>query len=112
MNTLIGIIIGAIIGLIGGYFAGMLFVRRAGRSRIGDAEAKARQIIEEAEHQQTIKLKEAELSAKDKLIEMKHEFERETQSKHTEIRREERKLTEKQSSVERKMDLLRKKERA
>ncbi|MGC9315293.1 MAG: ribonuclease Y [bacterium] len=111
MEWIIGIIIGLFVGIAGGYFIGLAMVRRTGKNRISDAEAKAKQIIEEAEHKTVIKLKEADLAAKDKLIQMKQEFERETQTKHNEIRREERKLTEKQSSVERKMDLLRKKDR-
>jgi ribonuclease Y len=111
MHWLIGIIAGLVIGMAGGYFIGLSLVRRTGRNRIQDAEAKAKKIIEETEHKSSIKLKEAELAAKDKLIQMKQEFERETQTKYNEIRREERKLAEKQSSIERKMDLLRKKDR-
>ncbi len=111
MHWLIGIIAGLVIGIAGGYFIGLSLVRRTGRNRIQDAEAKAKKIIEETEHKSSIKLKEAELAAKDKLIQMKQEFERETQTKYNEIRREERKLAEKQSSIERKMDLLRKKDR-
>ncbi len=110
MEYLIPIIV-TIAGLVVSILIGLSYAKRAGKNRIQDAEAKARQIIEESEHQSVIKVKEADLSAKDKLIEMKHVFERETQSKHNEIRREERKLTEKQNSIERKMDLLRKKER-
>jgi len=104
-------IIVAVIGLIAGVVIGWQVAKRAGKNRLKDAEAKAEQIIESAKHQVEIKLKEADLSAKDKLIQMKQDFERETQSKRNEIRREEKKLNEKQSSIERKMDVLRKKER-
>jgi len=110
MEVIITIVV-AIFCLIGGGVVGWVLASRAGKNRLKDAEAKAQQIIDEAEHQAKIKLKEGDLAAKDKLIEMKQQFERETQTKRNEINREERKLSDKESSVERKMDLLRKKER-
>ncbi len=105
------IIIIAVVGLIAGGAVGWIVAKRAGKNRLKDAEAKAQQIVEEAKHQVEIKLKEADLAAKDKLLEMKKEFEQSTQNKRNELHREEKKLNEKESSIERKMDLLRKKER-
>ncbi|MCK5833185.1 ribonuclease Y [bacterium] len=110
MEILIPAIV-AIVGLIAGGALGWIIASRAGKSRLQDAEARAQQIIAESNHKSEIILKEADLSAKDKLIQMKQDFERETQSKRHEIHREDKKLAEKESSIERKMDLLRKKER-
>jgi len=104
-------IIVAIIGIIAGGAFGWIVANRAGKSRLRDAELKAEQIIAESEHKAEMKLKEADLSAKDKFIQMKQDFEHETQSKRHELRRDEKKLADKENSIERKMDLLRKKER-
>lgn len=105
------ILIAAVFGLALGGSVGWLVASRMGKRRLEDAEAKSRQIIEEAQHQAEIKLKEAELSAKDKFIQMKQEFEKETASRRTELQREEKRIAEKESTAERKIDLLKKKER-
>jgi len=110
MQTLLPIIV-AVIGLIAGALVGWIVASRAGKNRLRDAEAKSNQIIDEANHQSDIILKEAELAAKDELIKMKQEFEKETQARRNEIQRDIRKLNDKDSSVERKMDLLAKKDR-
>ncbi len=110
MEILLPIIV-AIIGIIAGGAFGWIVANRAGKSRLRDAELKAEQIIAESEHKAEMKLKEADLSAKDKFIQMKQDFEHETQSKRHELRRDEKKLADKENSIERKMDLLRKKER-
>ncbi len=76
-----------------------------------DAESEAKGIIERAELGATTKIKEAELSIKEKAIEQRAEAEREMSQTRDELRERERGLDKRHESLEQQADHQRKQER-
>ncbi|MDD5255263.1 MAG: ribonuclease Y [Candidatus Omnitrophica bacterium] len=97
----------ALIALFGGYF----FRRYIAERKIQDAEAKAKVILEQAAKEAQDKRREAELESKDLLYKMRQEFERQTQDRRQEIGGLEKRLTQKEENIDRRLDLLEKKEK-
>jgi ribonuclease Y len=105
-----------IIGIAAGvailtFFLGWFISRRIGEMKLGKADELAKKIIEEAEKEAEIKKKEAVLEAKDEWYKAKVNFERELQLKKAEFGRLEKRLSERESHLDRKVDILGKKER-
>jgi len=88
-----------------------LLIRKAGISKISKADDQATRIVEEATKDATIKKKEALLEAKDEVYKSKVSLEREMQSKRVELQKSEKRLADRETALDRKVDLLNKKER-
>ena len=96
--------------LVGGTVIGHLGTRWLAKRRMEDAESLARRIQEEAKaHAGTIE-KEAELKAKDKQLQLKMEFEKETKERRKEMGALEKRLMQKEENLDKKVDLLDRKE--
>ncbi|MFA4984530.1 MAG: ribonuclease Y [Candidatus Omnitrophota bacterium] len=106
LNTILFIII-AIVASYGGY----LFRRYVAERKIKDAEAHAKQILDEANKEAQERRREVELEAKDQLYKMRQEFERSTQERRQELANMEKRLAQKEENIERRLDLLEKKEK-
>ncbi|MCP4745921.1 MAG: ribonuclease Y [Desulfobacteraceae bacterium] len=74
------------------------------RHRRQDAQNEAEQIIQEAKHKADALLKEANIEAKDRLLEMKNEFDAETKDTRTELKRQERRLIQKEENIDKKIE--------
>lgn len=99
------------IGLIVGFIVAYL-IRGGGASRkIRAAEKEAGRMIENAKHQSTTLVKEAELEVKDSRIKMKNDFDVETKDTRVELKEKERRLTKKEENAERKIDQLGRRDR-
>ena len=105
----IGIVV-AVIAVIGALVF-CLFYKQNTEKTVGDANTRARNIIEAAEAEATRlrakgeedskrALKEALLEAKEQDLKLRNEFERETKEKRAEIQRMEQRLTQKEDSLE------------
>ncbi|MDD4980423.1 MAG: ribonuclease Y [Candidatus Omnitrophica bacterium] len=106
LNIIIFIAIALIsVGL--GYF----FRRYVAEKKIQDAEARAKQILEQAKKETQDKRREVELEAKDLLYRMRQDFERETKDRRQEILNSEKRLTQKEENIERRLELLERKEK-
>jgi len=92
-------------------FITWLLIRKAGLSKLGNAEQQAREILDKAEHDAALRKKEALLEAKDELYKSKVNLEREIQSKRVDLQKFEKRLADKETALDRKVDLLNKKER-
>ncbi len=106
LNTVI--IIAAV--LVSAY-AGYLLRRYVAEKKVQDAEAKAKQILEQAKKESQGVRREAELEAKDQLYKMRQDFERSTQDRRQEITNLEKRLAQKEENIDRRLDLLEKKEK-
>jgi len=93
------------------YFLGWLMARKVGQSKIARAEEVSATIIREAEKEAEIKKKEAILEAKDEWYKAKVSFERELQIKRSEFQKTEKQLLERETNLNRKVDVLGKKEK-
>jgi len=97
-------------GLVMGVFLGFLLKRILSNKRIESAEDTAAKIIDEAHRSADSIKKEASLSAKDTLYQMKHDFEMETKEKRNNLNSMEKRLVSKEENIDRKIEHLDKKE--
>jgi ribonuclease Y len=79
-------------------------------AKIGTAEEKAREIIDEALKTAETKKREALLEAKEEALKAKNEFERETRERRAELQRYEKRVLTKEETLDRKTEALEKKE--
>ncbi|MDD3174429.1 MAG: ribonuclease Y [Herbinix sp.] len=79
-------------------------------AKIGSAEDKAREIIDEALKTAETKKREALLEAKEEALKAKNEFERESKERRAEIQRYEKRVLTKEETLDRKTEALEKKE--
>jgi len=93
------------------FFIGWFVSRRIGEAKLAKAEDLAKKIIREAEKEAEIKKKEAVLEAKDEWYKAKINFERELANKKLEFQKIEKRLHEKEINLDRKVDILNKKDR-
>ncbi len=103
-------IIAAVIACIVGFGVGFLCRKMIAENKIGGAENKAKQIIEDANKAAETRKKEALLEAKDEIHKSRTEFEREIKDRRSEMNRQERRVQQKEESLDKKADSLEKKD--
>ncbi|MGN0242694.1 MAG: ribonuclease Y [Lachnospiraceae bacterium] len=79
-------------------------------AKIGSAEEKAREIIDDGVRTAEAKKREALLEAKEESIKAKNEFEKETKERRNELQRYEKRVLNKEEAIERKSETLEKRE--
>ncbi|MCP1101623.1 ribonuclease Y [Aequitasia blattaphilus] len=79
-------------------------------SKIGNAETKAREIIDEAVKTAEAKKKESLLEVKEESIKTKNELEKETKERRAELQRYEKRVLSKEETLEKRSDALEKRE--
>lgn len=95
MNTSIIYILLALIALIAGVFLGKIIFAKNTREKIEEAEKEARRIVEEAElKNETIK-KEKILEAKEKYVQLKADFDKDTMERNRKISEAENRIKQK-----------------
>jgi len=92
-------------------YVGYLLRRYVAEKKVQDAETKAKHILEQAKKEAQDRHREAELEAKDLLYRMRQDFERETKDRRQEISNLERRLTQKEENIDRRLGLLEAKEK-
>ncbi len=108
-----GMLILAIVAALAvGVAAGYVFKQRLSRKKLESCENLSARIIDEAKKEaETIK-KEAILQAKENLLKVKTEFERDSRDRKGELDALERRLRSKEENIDRRIDLLSQKEAA
>jgi ribonuclease Y len=91
--------------------AGYFMRKYLAEKKIQDAESQAEHILEQARKEVQDKRREAELEAKDLLYRMRQDFERETKDRRAEISNMEKRLTQKEENIDRRLNLLEQKEK-
>ena len=84
--------------------------KKVEEAKIGSAEEKARQIIDEALKTAETKKREALLEAKEEALKNKNEIERESKERRAEIQRYEKRVLSKEEALDKKSEVLEKKE--
>ncbi|MGE5197322.1 MAG: ribonuclease Y [Deltaproteobacteria bacterium] len=107
---MVNIIIPVVVALVS-VSAGFLLRKYVAERKIQDAEAKAKQILEQAKKEAQDRRREIELEGKDLLYRMRQDFERQTQDRRQEIANLEKRLSQKEENIDRRLDLLEKKEK-
>ncbi len=83
-----------------------LILRRQTKRVTARARRQATKVLEEAERTGDAKLREADLLAKEKLLQARTEFERASQKRRVELEALERRLTQKEDSLDKRFDQL------
>ena len=107
---MLNILIFFITALVATYL-GYLARKYIAEKKIQDAESQAKHILEQAKKEVEDRRRGAELEAKDLLYHMRQDFEKETKDRRQEISNLEKRLTQKEENIDRRLDLLEKKER-
>ena len=86
------------------------YQKKSYESKVGSAEEKSREIIDEALKVAETKKREALLEAKEESLKTKNELEKETKERRAELQRYERRVLSKEENVEKKAESLEKRE--
>lgn len=104
---LFGTIAGVVAAFLGGWYASI----KVGQSKSANAEKFAEKIITDAKKEAETYKKAAVLEAKDELYRARVDFEKEVEIRRLELARQERRLQERETNLDRKLEVLTKKER-
>ncbi len=99
--------IGAIFCILAGYLLRTFFASK----KIKEAEQKARELANLATREAENQKKEAELAAKDLLIKLRQDFEKETKDRREEVAAVEKRILVREENLDKRVDLLEKKEK-
>ena len=104
------LVIVALIAIIAGAVIGIVVRKKMLENKLDSAEDYSRKLILEASKQAETIRKEAQLQAKDKLYQMKLDFEDETKSRKKELQSQERRLFQKEETLDKRIEQLEQKE--
>ena len=110
MSPIISVIITAIIVAPITWVVAVAYRKNSYESKIGSAEEKSREIIDEALKVAETKKKEALLEAKEENLKAKNELEKETRERRAEIQRYERRVLSKEENLDKKSEAMERKE--
>ena len=110
MTTIIVYIDVAVIALVIGILAGYIIRKSVGEKAIGSAEQKAKNLILDAENRSETIRKEYILEAKEEAHKLRSDADREIRERRSEISKSERRLIQKEESIDRKLENIEKKE--
>ena len=106
ITAVVSIIITALIV----WFAAASYEKKSAKSKIGNAEEKARGIIDEAVKTAEEKKRESMLEIKEESIKAKNDLDKEIKERRNEISRNERRIVQKEENVDKKLEAIEKRE--
>ena len=92
------------------WFAAASYEKKSANSKIGNAEEKARGIIDEAVKTAEEKKRESMLEIKEESIKAKNDLDKEIKERRNEISRNERRIVQKEENVDKKLEAIEKRE--
>ena len=110
LNIIIAVIITLIVTAVITHFATVSNLKKNADSKIGNAESKAREIIDDALKTAETTKKEALLEVKEESIRTKNELEKETKERRAELQRYEKRVLSKEESLDKKADAIEQRE--
>ncbi len=108
-STIFGIII-VLVGLAIGALVGWVIRRMVAEKAIGSAELEAKRMKQNAEKDAEAKKREAIVAAKEEVMQIRNDLDKETRERRNELQRLERRVLQKEETLERKVDNLERKE--
>ncbi|MEG1994124.1 MAG: ribonuclease Y [Oscillospiraceae bacterium] len=109
MNALT-IIIPLIVGIVIAFPLGVTYRKKVAESEIGSAEEEAKKILNDAIKNAESKKKEAVVEAKDEIHKMRSEADKELKDRRIDVQRMERRVLQKEESMDKKLENLERKE--
>ncbi len=105
MHPIIAIVL-IILALAAGAAAGFLYRQNVMEKKIGRTEEYANNLLTEATHKAEEKKKEAILEAKEEVIRLRGELDKEIRDRRSEVTKQERRVTQREETLDKKMDNL------
>ncbi len=110
LTVIIAIVVTLIIAIPVSLAIANAYHKKVSAQKVGSAEEKAREIIDEAVKNAETKKREALLEAKEESLKTKNDLDKEIRERRSEIQRNEHRILQKEENLDRKMDALEKKE--
>ena len=108
--TIIAVVVTLIVAIPLTYAATVSYRKKVAEVKIGNAEDKAREIIDEAVKTAETKKREALLEVKEESIKTRNELEKEIKERRAEVQRTERRVLSKEESLDKKLEVIEKRE--
>ncbi|MBR6782080.1 MAG: ribonuclease Y [Clostridia bacterium] len=108
-NEILILVITGVACLVIGGIVGILYRKHVAEAKIGTAEHKARELVDEATKQAETMKKEALLTAKEEIMRQKNDMEQEIKERRAEVSRTETRLSKKEENLDKKSEQLDKK---
>ena len=109
-TTIIVAVVVAVVAVLVTLVLANLYHKNLATKKVGSAEEKAREIIDEAVKNAEAKKREALLEAKEETIKQKSELDKEIRDRRAEIQRAEHRVSQKEENLDRKLEAVEKKE--
>ena len=110
METVIAVVVAIAVTAIVVYFVTSAYHKKVTEAKIGNAEEKAREIIDEAVKTAETKKREAMLEAKEESIRVKNDLDKEVKERRAEIQRSERRVVQKEENLDKKLESIKRRE--
>lgn len=110
LQVLIAVIVTFVITAIFTAIITISYRKKVAEAKIGSAEEKAREIIDEAVKTAETKKRESSLEIKEESIRAKNELDKEIKERRSEIQRNERRIEQKEANIDRKLEAVEKRE--
>ena len=108
--TIIAVVVTLIVAIPLTYAVTVSYRKKVAEVKIGNAEDKAREIIDEAVKTAETKKREALLEVKEESIKTRNELENEIKERRAEVQRTERRVLSKEESLDKKLEVIEKRE--
>ena len=109
-SVIIAVVITLLVTAVVVYFVTTAYYKKVTEAKIGNADAKAREIIAEAVKTAETKKREAMLEAKEESIRVKNDLDKEVKERRAEIGRSERRIVQKEENLDKKLEAIEKRE--
>ena len=110
LTAIIAIVIAIVVSALLSWVVAIAYRKKVVEAKIGSAETKSREIIDEALKVAETKKREALLEAKEESLKTKNELEKETKERRSELQRYEKRVLAKEEAVDKKSDQLERRE--
>ena len=108
--AIIAIVAAIIVTAVAVWFISMNYQKNSANSKIGNAEEKARGIIDDAVKAAEAKKRESMLEIKEESIKAKNELDKEIKERRSEIQKNERRIVQKEENLDKKTEAMEKRE--
>ena len=109
-SVIIAVVITLLVTAVVVYFVTTAYYKKVTEAKIGNADEKAREIIDEAVKTAETKKREAMLEAKEESIRVKNDLDKEVKERRAEIGRSERRIVLKEENLDKKLEAIEKRE--
>ena len=109
-SVIIAVVITLLVTAVVVYFVTTAYYKKVTEAKIGNADEKAREIIDEAVKTAETKKREAMLEAKEESIRVKNDLDKEVKERRAEIGRSERRIFQKEENLDKKLEAIEKRE--